>query len=384
MKDRLRSIWENPVYRRDALKIFGAFVAGSAVNRWLSPSTQAPDSSATINTAPVKEKTIDELLQEILDVPPFVSPYIGTPERIRKENEYVGRISKNPNLEDIDKGFWVLTHQPARAELLELRYNLRLSGKEKKLGQIPQEKIEWAKQWQIHPEVLGICLDNYERARDKFLKKMIDAKKLRDDTTPVTAEESMINAGGLAMLITRETGPFDFLGESYGFSNIGQDMAINQMFGDGAEADRAALEGVSQTFFRKTKLRLNPKFIAGSVKGKNDETGAAIAEQFRPQNADKHEKSIESVTGEILNVFDVNDGVVMIWEFIARHEYVGKDIYGNDAYRVGYRKGVPADVTNAIVKWYGAPGDPATKTEKAAYDYYDELLDPTLPKFFAY
>lgn len=354
-------------------------LASGAAGGWIGYRLRG-DAEPVTNSANATEvqKTLDELLQEILDISPFLRPHVGNPERIRKENEYAGKVSQNPTLSDIDRGFWVLTHQPARAELLELRYNLRLEGTEKKLNPIPEEMLEWARAQRIHPEVLGICRDNYERARDEVLKKMIDAKKLRDDTTSVTAEESMINAGGLAMLITMETGPFNFLGESYGFSNIGQDIAINQMFGGGAENDRLALEKISDTFLKKTKLRLNPKYIVGSVKGDDDESGGAVATQFRPQNADKHEKLIESVTGEILNVFDVNDAVVMIWEFIARHEYVGKDIYGNDAYRVGYRKGVPKDITNAIVKWYGAAGVPASKTEAAAYDFYNKFLDPKL------
>lgn len=389
MQDRLRNLGQYRPTRRQLLeaglktaKYGAAGFVGWAAKDYFTPQSQPQLTPDT--TTQNKEKTMDILLQEILDIPPFLKAHVGNPERIRKENEYVGRVSQNLTLSDIDRGFWILTHQPARAELLELRYNLRLKGTEKKLKPIPDEKLKWAKVQRIHPEVLGICLDNYERARDLILKKLIDAKKLRDDTTVVTAEETMINAGGLAKLITEETGPFNFLGESYGFSNIGQDMAINQMFGDGAEADRAALEKISETFFRKTKLRLNPKHIAGSVSGEDDESGGAVGPQFRPGNADKHEKLIEGVTGEIFNVFDVNDAVVMIWEFIARHEYVGKDIYGNDAYRVGYRKGVKKDITNAIVKWYGAPGIPARKTEAAAYNYYDELLDPNLPKSFTY
>lgn len=387
MIDRLRG----RLNRRELLKIgiriapvaapiAAAGFAGFAAGLNCQPRTQSPDLQL-INNPPPKEQTMNELLQEILDLPPFSKPYIGNPDRIRKENEYIGRLSKNPTIEDIDRGFWVLTHQPARAELLELRYNLRLKGTEKKLNPIPEEKLKWAVEQGIHPEVLGICLDNYDRALD-IIKKLIDAKKLRDDTTKVTAEEAMINAGGLAKLITEETGPFNFLGESFGFTNIGQDMAINQMFGEDAQKDKVALDKIAETFFKKTGLRLNPKYIAGSIKGKNDDTGGAIATQFLSENADKYEKLIESVTGKTLNVFDVNDAVVMIWVFIGRHEYVGKDIYGNDEYRIGYRKGVPSDITNAIVKWFGAPGNPATRTEKAAYSYYDELLDPKLPKSF--
>lgn len=379
MQDRLRSIWENPRTRREALKLGLVFAAGGVANRLLGPNTQTPESPVVVNTVLTKEKTMAELLQEILDVPPFVRPHVGSPERIRKESEYLGRVSENPTLEDIDRGFWVLSHQPARAELLELRYNLRLSGKEKRLGQIPDEKIKWAIEHRIHPEVLGVVLDNYERARKKIANLDKD-DKLRDDHRKLKEpDEGMINAGGLAMLITMETGPINFLGESFGFSNIGQDMAINQMFGGGAQDDKLALEALSDIFFKKTGLRLNPKNIVGSVKGEDDESGGAVAVQFRPKNAEKTTKLIETVTGELLNVFDINDAPVMIWVFIARHEWVGKDANGNDLYRVGYRRGVGPDITNAIVKWYGAPGVPATKTEKAAYDYHPKFIEGKPP-----
>ena len=350
----------------------GAAFLGFAAHDHIDPPKNMD--SRVINTAPPKEKTTEELLQEILNLPPFIKPYIGNSERVRKENEYVGRVSKNPTLVDIDKGFWVLSHQPARAELLELRYTLRQSGKEKKLVKISQDMIDWAAKWKIHPEILGIALDNYEREK-KIIAKLNQDGKLSNRYKLKEPDDGMINIGGLAMLITMETGPIDFRGESFGFTNIGQDMAVNQISGEDAPKDKAALDRLPEIFFKTTGLKLNPNYVPGSIKGEHDDSGGAIGPQFRPEKAEEIEALVQNETGEVLNVFDLNNATLMIWTFLARDEYVGKDSLGNDLYRVGYRKD-EADVRNAIIKWFGAYGTAAQKTEAAAYDFFDNFLKP--------
>ncbi len=110
-----------------------------------------PPPPPRIEIVTMVEKQTDPtiLLNEILSAPLFTS------ERTRLERQYLGFVGKNPAVENIDRGFMVISNPTLRASLLDARWELRQEGKGG-LEPLPDEKYTWAKENGINPEILAI------------------------------------------------------------------------------------------------------------------------------------------------------------------------------------------------------------------------------------
>lgn len=373
VKDRLRSIWEKPVYRRDALKILGAFAAGSVLNRVLGPSTQTPDSPTAINTAPVKDNP-DRLLNPILAETPF------TNQRLSLESQYVSEVLKNPTLQGIDHGLWVISDSDERKKLLVQRWELRKTGKEG-LSPLPADKIAWAASHNIHPEILGIASDAYSVAQviiDELMKK----GKIRKDQIP--AEDAMINDGGMAELIDYETGDLHHFSR-YAFTNIGEGLAFEETninrFPQGIEDIKRMCANASKDtgynfiytnvvgsiWPEKQAIMKNDKLTPDQKKetiAKLTTSGGAVANQILPPNVNMIYDVVRNNTekGIKLNIFDPTQSVVIAWVLLA--------IYG-------YWRNHPEDIRDALWSWNQNP-DQVNEVYDVAVKYYNKFLNPEL------
>jgi len=318
----------------------GLFIAGGVANRLYTDITQPqPQIKSTPDITQNKEKTMDELLQEILDIRPH------TEKRVLRENEYLGRVSTNPTLHNIDRGFWVTTDPLVRASLLDLRWELRKKGHEK-LAKLPEDKIAWILNQNVHPETLGITTDAYIRAL-KTMAKLNENGKLRFDRKLSSHEEGMINPGGMALLVDLETGGTSFLNVRYGFSHIGQGIALGEINEEEFPGGKAAIFELARIVSRKIGLNVDPENIAGSKRGNAKSGGAHAPIQFMPPNSMKYRNFILEETGEDLNPFDLTDATIMAYVFLGHHEQVGNDV------RYGYWRGHPDDIEAAFAKWFG-------------------------------
>lgn len=342
MQDRLRNLGQYKPTRRELLIGAGAIAATSLLNRCYLDTTQprpTPTPTSTPDVTIKKEKTMDELLQEILNIRPF------TDERVLREHEYVGRIENNPTLQDIDRGFWVATDPLVRASLLDLRWELRKKGYEK-LAKIPEDKKGWVLSQNVHPEDLGISTDAYSRAL-KIMATLNENGKLRFDRKFEYPEEGMINPGGMAMLIDRETGGTSFLNVRYGFSHIGQGIALDEINEEEFPGGKAAVFELAKIVSRKTGLNIVAENIVGSKKGNAKSGGATGPIEFMPPNSVKYKNFILANTGEDLNPFDLTDATTMAYVFLGHHERVENGV------RYGYWRGHPEDIEAALAKWFG-------------------------------
>lgn len=284
-----------------------------------------------VQSAPEAVSSLKDLANEILQLPldkPFakieevegnwlkrikdeqIPEYDPKSQRRLKEEELVNKAETR---EEITLGFLVITHRDLRAELLDKRYELRLQG----LAQMPKLKqefikktIAWAESKGYHPEVVLICQEAYEKAKPIIAQKIaIDKKGFRPDLVykmqelkkqhdsaleyveavfnNLTADTVMLNPGGLAELICTETGAQyrkrlfspqpgrEFKGLSYGFANLGEVAAIDQI-----KEPHFSKDDFCQLFNKigaSFGLIYNPQNIPGSVADAEDISGGAVA-----------------------------------------------------------------------------------------------------------
>lgn len=323
-----------------------------------------------------------KLLNEILAAPLF------TPERTRLELRYLGEvIGKSPTLQNIDRGFMVVADSSLRAKLLEQRWILRKEGKEG-LKALPEDKIKWAKEQGIHPEILALCHDVYEETRDEIFLPLNKAGRLRDDGVVFkedNLDEPMINPGGMARLIHYETGDIHHF-SPYAFTNIGDGLVVEQLNLGIFPSGISDLAELSEIVNKKTGLNFNPKNIPGSIwqnpENKGESGGAIPPIQLMPSNALKFYKLVKDVAGIELNPFDLKDAIKLAWVFLARHEFVGKDIRGNNLYRVGYRRGIEQDQINSLFKWN--EDEEILIVFRVARRYFNKFLDKANEKVYTH
>lgn len=320
------------------------------------------------------EVNLNGLLNSILSSDPF------TPERRSKELKYFAEVLLNPTLSKIDRGLWVTSDADIRIYLLNERYALRQKGAED-LKPIPAEMLQWIKDQGIYPETLGIARDNYSRALD-YVQQLIDKGVLRDDAKKITADEALMNPGGMTELIAFETGgtkKFVKGGSAYGFSNIGEGLALEEI-NDKADAfpkAKSALKELSEQVSKDTGLSFSAEKIQGSLRGDPDFnlSGGAISIQFMPDRALEIYKLVrenvkDKKTGKpvSLNVFDPNDATTMGWIYLARYENT------SGGARYGYWKGHPQDIKAALAKWNPFQFQIDT-IYNAAVDYYSKFVN---------
>lgn len=362
--------------RRRFLAYLGAsgatgVVAGSAAV--LGISSRTPDSPAAVTTTPPKESP-DRLLNQILAETPF------TNQRDALEHQYIAEVLREPTLAGIDRGFWVISKPSLRARLLDERWKLR-NEKRDGLTPLPADKLTWIKAQNIHPEILGICLDAYPKALI-IIGELMRKGKIRKDQIP--AEDSMINPGGMAELIDYETGDLHHFSR-YAFTNIGEGLAIEQI-NTGPKAfpkGISDLRTMSQQLTKDTGFNFEPDKIVGSVwpekaiilekfkhlspeeiKEKLDElrsSGAAVGPQIIPENVVLLHDMTEANTDKKikLNVFDPTDAVIMAWIFLALK---------------GYWRNHEEDIKDALWRWNQKPEQVET-VYGTAVKYYKKFIE---------
>lgn len=349
----------------------GGFI-GYRLRGYVEPLTSPTNSSTEAKV------DLSGLLNSILKATPH------TKERRSLEFKYLVEVLENPTLSKIDRGLWMTSDPDIRIYLLNERYALRQKGLEG-LKPISDDRLQWIKDQGIHPETLGIAYDNYSKALE-IAQQLINKGVLRDDKLDdekkITADETLINPGGMAQLIAFETGgtkKFIKGGSAYGFSNIGEGLSINEI-NDSRDAfpnAKSALKELCELTSINTGLNFVPENIPGSLRGNPNFnlSGGAISIQFMPDRALSiyklvKEKAVDKRTGKpiLLNIFDVGDATVMGYIFLARHEIT------SDGIRYGYWKGHPSDIKAALVKWNPFSFQIET-IYNAAVDYYSKFID---------
>lgn len=354
----------------------GAVAGGAAV---LGISLRTPDSPISTNSPSPKENP-EKLLNPILTETPF------TNKRLSLEHQYISEILKNPTLKGIDQGFWVITESSLRADLLDLRWKLRVKGIDG-LTPLPIDKVNWVIAHNIHPEILGIASDAYPIAQS-IIDELMRKGKIRKDKIP--AEDAMINAGGMAELIDYETGDLHHFSR-YAFTNIGEGLAVEETnpirFPRGIEFLKKVCEAVSKDTgydFIHTKIvgsvwperatimnndKLTPEQKKEAL-AKITSSGGAIANQILSENVDMLYTLIRDNTEKRikLNIFDPVQSVVMAWVLLA--------IYG-------YWRNHPQDIKDALWGW-NQKIDQVNKVYDVAKNFYNSFLDPDLPKPYSY
>lgn len=354
------------------LSAVGAVLAG--VDRSFPVSVSNPKS---------KMETVPQVQTEIIDPERLLNPILAevpfTNKREALEHQYIAEVLKNPTLDVIDKGFWVITDPSLRARLLGERWKLR-NEKRDGLTPLPADKLTWIKTQNIHPEILGICLDAYPKALT-IIDELMRKGKIRKDQIP--AEDSMINPGGMAELIDYETGDLHHFSR-YAFTNIGEGLAIEQI-NTGPKAfpkGVSDLRVLSQQLSKDTGFKFEPDKIVGSVwpekaiileefkdlspdevKKKLDElrsSGGAVGPQILPENVVLIHDLTEIHTDKKikLNVFDPTDAVIMAWIFLALK---------------GYWRNHEQDIRDALWRWNQKPEQVET-IYGTAINYYNTFI----------
>lgn len=357
MMDDKESTDQPKVSRRDVVTAGLGVAAGAAFRHFLGNFGETKPTAPALVPVPIviqsekpllppaEEKEIladNDLLNQILDLEPY------SPERIGKEAEYFVRAK---SLEQIDKGFWALNSRDLRGALLHKRFQLRERGILPMI--ITAEETRWAKSQGIHPETLAICKDTFIKAK-KVLEKLYP--------NDPDIELRIINPGGLAKLMTEETGRA--LGGSdisYAFNYVGEQAAEKHINPIAFPKDKTALATLCEKLSANTGLKFKPEKVAGSYRG-SALSGGAIGAQFMPSTALEIYEDMEKV-GEKFNPFDPKSAVIGAWVYLAKR---------------GYKRGYPEDIKQAVKGWNADEGE-IDKVIKAANSFYDGFVQKPTP-----
>lgn len=284
--------------RRKFLRLAaGAAVAGATVYaaRSLglleSPSANdVPSQDVAIASEKIAEKELINKthLNEILNMD------LKNPERFQLEDEYAASVK---TLAQIDAGLWICVSEEARAELMARRALLRKEGKEG-LKRLPREKIDWANERKINPEVLAICEDAYEEAV-KVMRKLQDSTKFLNNVNP---DDRLMSPGGMAELSRFESNFFLFIGDKY------SKRVLNE------PDQQDALSIIAHDLKLYTGLNFSQENIPSSFSG---DIGVF---QFRPTSALEVARDL-AIVGVEMNPFDPKSGTVAAFIFMASKKY---------------------------------------------------------------
>lgn len=329
----------------------------------VTPKPRPSPTEQPNQTQPEQPSNTDRLSQ-------IASLQLSTPVRLAAEASYVSDIfaKNNPSTQDIDQGLWVITNPKMRQSLLTLRYNLRYSKADIKLTPLSDDKKEWTKEHGISFETLAIALDAYPKAK-RILEAILkhDKAKFRPDIrykeqigllpkgtfANLTAEQMMINPGGMAKLIITETGGITYEAENgqpaahEGFTTIGQHAAWDETNISIFPTGHISLDNLAKMLQYQTNINYKTKNIPGSARGDHqmNASGGAVGIQIMPDNLMEILKIVNNPELQLadsdrwLNVFDLTDATVLAWIFLARGVKVSNE---DDAFRIGYLRG-PAD-----------------------------------------
>ncbi|MCL5783848.1 MAG: hypothetical protein M1142_00635 [Patescibacteria group bacterium] len=391
-------------------------------------STSSTEVGVVKSDQQIESSKDKEFPKDIEKVNKILALPLDSPERKKAELEYFRQVK---TLEQIDLALGSFFYYKdkndnnwnLRAQLIDKRFELRMQG-DPRLTQLDKNTIAWIEERGIHPEILGIALDAQPKARKVIAHQMstpAKREKFRPDiaykekigelpsgTLSSTAiDDLIINAGGLARLISTETGvKFERTGingqkvlVSYGFINLGMAPAITQINSKNFPDDKSALGTLCNRAQGFSGLAYDLKYIPGSIPTKTDSSGGAIMAQIMPKNMLDIDTMFREA-GEPFLFTDVTDMAASTQVFLAQGQKLVKEshhdpVTGKDIpefiYRYGYLKGtrfIPdkdkpgekKDVIEAIRlaslgKWNGDPQQ-INSIIQAANDYYEKFVKP--------
>lgn len=362
-----------------------------------------------------------EIPDDIKRLNKIASQKVGTMEREQAELEYIEYLSNKGNklvTEDIDRGLYVTVDIKNRAALLQFRHIQRIEQKDPRMKILPADKASWAQENGISPDTLAVVLDAYPKAGrivEAILKydragfrpdiKYREEKGLLPKGTleNLKADQIIINPGGLAMLVITETGGISYeIGVSKdprkpdlvteGFTNVGNRSAWDETNLDVFPSGHISLDRLAEMLKMQTMIDFQPRNIPGSARGDNKEnaSGGAVGVQIMPDNVMEIVRLINNPNLKLsdedrrLNIFRIDDAVVMALVFIAR----GVKVLEPDGFRTGYLKG-PADPNASekaknyyaqIRRWALEKWNPhkyqVNRILNAANSYYEKFESP--------
>lgn len=225
-------------------------VAGASIGEWGRDrrsgilNDQSPKPVTVENTPEGSpEKSRINSLNEILSLK------LNDPDRTGKEQKYVTNAR---SVEDIDLGLEVIAGKDSRRKLLDKRWALRLQG-DPELKPLNKDDYNWSFKNHIHPEVLAICVDNYNLWLDTmriYQEKNVYSKN-------VDYSKMVITPYGMAMVAQTETG---------GFINIGKYPAGNEINSDNLSQEYSSYIDVIQSINSRGYL----KYVVSNVPGSED------------------------------------------------------------------------------------------------------------------
>lgn len=317
-------------------------------------SEQSPADFLAVSSEPDPFKERSEILRKLNEIKNM--PLMDE-ERMKKERQYVKEAK---TIEEIDTGLSALGRKIVRADLIEKRYGLREKG-EQGLQPLSKEQIEWANAEGIHPEILGICLETQDLARQVIdsLKPRIrdDFKGQEEKLAQIPGENFMLTPGGMARLICEETGGVsDWKGRKIGFSFIGgAEKAKDQYDGMYKESGERDLAEVCGRLKMDTGIDFTVENTQGSQKPPGHESGGAIGIQMMPGTVlELYDLlySVPLVNGDHLrfNPFDPTSSVLGAWVKLAQHKRV-TDSEGKPDWRYGVYEGNDINTRKALAAW---------------------------------
>lgn len=214
------------------------------------PTVEDPGPSTTETAEKVRLNKLNQILEQKLN----------NPKRKLKEQEYTAGVK---TLADIDLGLEVCADREVRAALLEKRWKLRTEEKFE-LKQLPEQHKSWARDNKIYPEVVAICLDNY----NLWLDTMRQYQEKGIYSSSVDYSDIIISPYGMARMAQTE---------SAGFVNIGKHPAEGEIDPDVFSQEYSSFVDLIQSMNAGSQLKRFLNNIPGSENPQSEESsGGAL------------------------------------------------------------------------------------------------------------
>lgn len=214
------------------------------------PNVEDFDPSFPEKPETIRLNKLNHILEQKLD----------DPKRKLSEHQYTAEAK---TLADIDLGLEVCADRDIRTDLLEKRWQLRNEEKFE-LKQLPEHHKSWARHNKIHPEVVAICIDNY----NLWLDTMRQYQEKGVYSSAVDFSEMVISPYGMAGMAQIE---------SAGFVNIGKHPAEAEIDPDIFNQEYSSFVDLIQTMNSGSLLKRSLRTVPGSENPQtNESSGGAL------------------------------------------------------------------------------------------------------------